>query len=113
MRRIIIPLAAVILLTACDPGVKKIDVSIELPEALKDCTFHSVKVNKDAPTLNVVRCPLSTTSTTYASGKTQVTTVVSEQDTARAEAEARIANIRKEIARLELQAAELERDKLK
>lgn len=67
-------IAAALLVTACDPYAKVVDAPV-LPDGLKDCKFYVVSTN-GSNYLNVVRCPNSTTSTNYTSGKAQHTTVV-------------------------------------
>ena len=51
--------------------------STNLPEGLKDCKIYGIQ-NGNSISLSVVRCPNSTVSTTYKSGKTTTTTVVIE-----------------------------------
>ena len=66
----------VIILTGCNPSYEeKTQNFTQLPNELKDCKFYSVRSNTGSD-LNIVRCPNSTTSTTYKSGKTTATTVV-------------------------------------
>lgn len=47
----------------------------EIPEELSDCKFFDI-ANKDGYRLQVVRCPNSTTTTTYTSGKSQQSVTV-------------------------------------
>ena len=46
-----------------------------LPEEMKDCKIYKIFSGEENRQLIVVRCPESTTSTTYRSGKTQKTVV--------------------------------------
>jgi len=61
-------------LTACEPYAEQLSVPV-LPDELKDCKFYMVSANGRGY-MTVVRCPNSTTSTTYNTGKSQYTTVV-------------------------------------
>lgn len=73
--KLLIVILGVIMLTGCEPSYKDYTESFtNLPEGLKDCKFYGVS-NTDS-SLDIVRCPNSTVSTTYKSGKTTVTTVV-------------------------------------
>jgi hypothetical protein len=75
MKRILVVLAATAALVGCgEPGAKPIPFSV-LPPELADCTFHHI-IGDQGHSLKVVRCPNSTTSTTYSQGKTTATTVV-------------------------------------
>ena len=65
-------------LSSCDLNFKATSEetsSFTLPEGLKDCKIYGIQ-NGNSMSLSVVRCPNSTVSTTYKSGKTTVTTVV-------------------------------------
>ena len=66
-------LALACTLAACDPHAEQVVFPV-LPDALKDCTFHYVSSGGNG--ITVARCPNSTTSTTYPSGKTKRTSVV-------------------------------------
>ena len=66
----------VIMLTGCEPKYEENTQNFTiLPAELKDCKFYGVRSNTGS-SLNIVRCPNSTVSTTYKSGKTTLTTVV-------------------------------------
>ena len=71
--RLAIFVAIACLLSACDPSAKQVTFPV-LPDELKDCTFHYISGGLNG--ITVARCPNSTTSTTYRSGKTTRTTVV-------------------------------------
>lgn len=65
----IIMLGLVVLLTACENGSKNIDFSQSLPDGFKDCKVVYV-YNKDGEGVYLARCPNSTTTVKYNSGKT-------------------------------------------
>lgn len=69
----------ILLLAGCTNGYKTYSFPI-LPDDLKDCKFYRVD-NEEGESLNIVRCPLSVTSTEYRQGKTRQTTVVIDGDT--------------------------------
>jgi hypothetical protein len=75
----ILLLAAAVLFAACSPYSREVGVEVNLPDGLKDCTFYQVKPTTTGAELNIVRCPLSTTSANYAVGKTQQNTVTVDQ----------------------------------
>ena len=66
--------AAAVVLAGCSPNYNSLSMPV-LPDELKDCKFYIV--TDGIRELRVVRCPNSTTSTTYnSSGKTSRTDVV-------------------------------------
>ena len=69
MKKIICILPIVFLLSACEPGYQETKASV-LPQELKDCKFYWVTPDNGGG-MTVVRCPLSSTSVSYRSGKTQ------------------------------------------
>lgn len=74
--KLLIVILGVIMLTGCEPSYKDYTKSFtNLPEGLKDCKIYGIQ-NGNSMSLSVVRCPNSTVSTTYKSGKTTTTTVV-------------------------------------
>lgn len=73
--------AAAIILAGCNPNYQPLSMPV-LPDELKDCKFYWI-TNGDI-TMRVVRCPNSTTSTTYTSGKTTKTDVIIDGVTYRA-----------------------------
>lgn len=64
---------------ACTPSATNVSDSYALPDELKDCTITNLQGRYTY--LNVVRCPNSSTSTTYPMGKTQQTTIVIDGET--------------------------------
>ena len=74
--KLLMVVIGVIMLTGCEPSYEEKTQNFTiLPDELKDCKFYGVRSNTGS-NLNIVRCPNSTTSTTYKSGKTTTTTVV-------------------------------------
>lgn len=63
-----------IALSGCDPSARNISEQYAMPTELSDCTITLLQGKYNH--LNVVRCPNSSTSTTYRVGKTTQTTVV-------------------------------------
>lgn len=65
---------ALVVLTACTPSTKQFHPQV-LPSELSDCKFYTV--NPDGmQNITVVRCPNSSTSTQYKSGKTTLSATV-------------------------------------
>lgn len=64
----------------CTPSAEDISEQYTMPEELKDCTITQLR-NAKLMHLNVVRCPNSSTSTTYPVGKTTNTTVIIDGET--------------------------------
>jgi hypothetical protein len=65
-----------LLLASCQkPYATQVTPAATLPAELSDCTFHEAVIRENGPTLNIVRCPNSTTSATYQVGKGVHTTV--------------------------------------
>jgi hypothetical protein len=61
---------------ACSPTYKDVKQDFPvLPMELKECTFYYLE-GTNLSKLTVVKCPNSTVSTTYLSGKTNATVVV-------------------------------------
>jgi hypothetical protein len=58
------------LLAGCEPEEKEI-LFEKIPEGLRDCKFFYLR-NSNKVAMNIVRCPLSITTTSYKSGKTGV-----------------------------------------
>ena len=74
--KLLMVVIGVVMLTGCEPSYEeKTQNFTQLPVELKDCKFYYVSSNTGS-NLNIVRCPNSTVSTTYKSGKTTLTTVV-------------------------------------
>lgn len=72
MSKLVLIIAA-ILLAGCSPSSEKMSFQ-GLPDELKDCTFH--RVSDGINRITVARCPNSTASTAYRSGKTTRAAVV-------------------------------------
>lgn len=79
MKKLLIIASIALAITGCTPSAKDISEQYTLPEELKDCTITYLQGKYTY--LNVVRCPNSTTSTTYPVGKTTQTTVVIDGET--------------------------------
>lgn len=71
------------LLSGCNTETKEVSQNYDLPDGLKDCKMYSMN-GKDGSHITVVRCPLSSTTTTHSAGKSTVTNTVIEQPTAKA-----------------------------
>lgn len=71
--KLLLVLLSMLSLSACDPSAQNINYPV-LPSELKDCTFHHLF--NGSVSIYVTRCPNSTTSTKYASGKSSQTAVV-------------------------------------
>lgn len=63
------------LLIGCTPETTDITGNFVLPNELSDCKIFYMRPS-DVGSITVARCPNSTTSTTYSSGKTTHTTIV-------------------------------------
>lgn len=79
MKKLLIIASIALAITGCTPSAKDISEQYTLPEELSDCTITYLQGKYTY--LNVVRCPNSTTSTTYPVGKTTQTTVVIDGET--------------------------------
>lgn len=79
MKKLLIIASIALAITGCTPSAKDISEQYTLPEELSDCTITYLQGKYTY--LNVVRCPNSTTSTTYPVGKTTNTTVVIDGET--------------------------------
>lgn len=67
--------AGTLLLIGCSPRATTINFPV-IPPELADCKFFSLYEGELGANITVARCPNSTTSTTYNSGKKSKTTVV-------------------------------------
>lgn len=78
MKKILMSLIIVcsFVLSGCDMSSGERTYKYDLPEGLHDCKIY--KVNGDGRVLYVVRCPNSSTHTTYSSGKTISSVSVNE-----------------------------------
>ncbi len=116
MKLTILALVGVISLIGCDAYVKQTTVSVPLPEELRDCKFFQVKATAESSVLNIVRCPNSSTSVTYRSGKTEYSTstidsTIQAADQLRAVDEAYDAKRKEILAGIDLKIAELAKQK--
>ncbi len=75
MKRITLILLTIFTLAGCESRTTEVH-SFILPEGLKDCKIYDM--NNGLRRIIVVRCPNSSTSTQYHSGKTSVNTTVVE-----------------------------------
>jgi hypothetical protein len=73
MRRMMI-LAALLAVGGCSNGYKEKSFPVK-PVELSDCRFFELN-NADGGSITVARCPNSSTTTTYKSGKTTRSTVI-------------------------------------
>jgi len=121
MKRVLLALAA-IALVSCSPSAKEgtIIPNEVIPEGLKDCKFYILKSSSGGK-LHVIRCPNSSVSTAT-TGKHPVHSAtidepagvpVSAVDQRMLQIDANIAKTEMTIKRLQLERAELEREKLK
>jgi hypothetical protein len=116
---------AVLSIAACTPSGKvgaPVPMSA-IPEGLKDCQFYVLE-NGMATRYHIVRCPNSSASLTMPGKHPEYTSTieasapaasapVSAIDTRMLQIDANIARTEMTIKRLQLERAELERDKLK
>lgn len=63
-----------ILLAGCTPSAQEQTFPV-VPEGLKDCKFYKL-TDESANTIRVVRCPGSSTSMNYQTGKTRSNSIV-------------------------------------
>lgn len=68
-------LAATVLMVGCEPSNETRTDEFKLPDYLSDCTITKL-VDKNTAIFTVVRCPNSSTSTTYMNGRSSQTSVV-------------------------------------
>ena len=78
MKKLFLMLIIFVLL-GCGRSTSDIKNKYDLPDELNDCKFYSMCSNGSC--INVVRCPLSSTTTTYRCGKTTCSTMIVEVDT--------------------------------
>ena len=69
----------VVCLVGCEKSTEEISGTFNMPEELKDCKMY--KLSKGMINVFVVRCPQSSTSTTYNCGKTTCSSMTVEVDT--------------------------------
>jgi len=70
----IIVLMSALFISGCENKYEEIDYPVRPPE-LNDCAIYRLS-NSEGGSIVVVRCPNSTTSTTYPQGKTQGSSIV-------------------------------------
>ena len=75
MIKFITAITIISFLLGCTPKTKNIESNYDIPEELSDCVFLNMRDTK-ASEIKVVRCPNSTTSVNYASGKTTQSVIV-------------------------------------
>ena len=68
-------LLSLLALSACTPNYESIDNNLKFPDELKDCKAFRLDTS-NGNSIVVVRCPNSTTSSTYSAGKSTNTSVV-------------------------------------
>lgn len=73
MKKVLLVIS-ILFIAACSPSAEVLNFPV-LPAELKDCKFYRVS-DGNLYSLRIVRCPNSTTATTYSEGKTTSTTVV-------------------------------------
>lgn len=107
-----IPLLMAVFAAGCTPGAHETQpVPREiLPEGLKDCKFYRLDYSNGGG-MTVVRCPHSSTTTSYTSGKTTVNnTIVDGGVDARIELNRKIGEV---IERAEAEITQLKQESLK
>lgn len=76
--KIMMLVAIATLLSGCEKEAKETTSKYTLPEGLEDCKIFKLR-NDDGGVIVVTRCPLSSTTTAYTSGKsTESSTVIDE-----------------------------------
>ena len=78
MKKLIVILSVVVL-AGCTDRARIVNFSAMPPELL-DCKVYAIS-NSNGEHITVMRCPNSTTSTTYPSGKTTKSTIVIDGET--------------------------------
>lgn len=80
-------LISTIFVMSCSNYTEEMSQDYELPEELKDCKIYWIAKKDNQNGFKTMRCPLSSTSVTYASGKTTVTTITTEDSIKKSETE--------------------------
>lgn len=77
LAKLIVAAAALTTLAACDTqqAVKQ-TLDLKQVKGLEDCTYYMVDPGGTASIMQVIRCPNSTTSSSYRVGKTRMSTVI-------------------------------------
>ena len=82
MIKFITAITIISFLLGCTPktkSIESIESNYDIPKELSDCTFLSLR-DTVTNSIKVVRCPNSTTSVNYASGKTTQSVIVVDGD---------------------------------
>ncbi|SOK58886.1 Phage protein [Yersinia phage fHe-Yen9-03] len=75
MKKILTVLLISFILSGCDGKSENRTEKYDLPTELKDCQIYKLTSNSTSKTLYVVRCPNSSTQTTFNSGKNNSTSI--------------------------------------
>lgn len=67
---------SVFVLASCSKTHDKLDANYSMPEEMNDCSIFKLVPDNGGRTLYAIRCPNSTTTTSYRNNKTNVTTSV-------------------------------------
>ena len=78
MKKLIMALV-IVSLVGCEKSTEEISGTFNMPEELKDCKMY--RLCSERRCVTVVRCPLSSTTTTYNCGKTTCSSMTVEVDT--------------------------------
>lgn len=79
MNKLLISLILLVFLGGCDMSSEDTTKNYSLPDGLKDCKIYYMQ-NSYGNHITVTRCPMSSTSTQYQSGKTTLSSTVVEDD---------------------------------
>jgi len=79
-------LISTIFVMSCSNYTEDLSQAYELPEELKDCKVYWI-AGKSLNGFKAMRCPLSSTSVSYSSGKHTVTTITTEDSIKKSETE--------------------------
>ena len=71
-------LFSTIFVMSCSNYTEDLSQAYELPEELKDCKVYWIAKKDNQNGFKAMRCPLSSTSVSYSSGKHTVTTITIE-----------------------------------
>lgn len=75
MKKLLAVMMLAAMLSGCSRETEDVTHKFLLPKGLEDCSIYSMSAESGAY-LRAVRCPLSTTSSTYEVGKSTQTTIV-------------------------------------
>lgn len=75
MKKVLAVLMVVALLSGCEMETKEVTHTFLLPKGLEDCSIYSMSATSGAH-IQAVRCPHSSTASTYKVGKSTQTTIV-------------------------------------